>query len=68
MIDPAHKEWIDRANYTELLSRWRFASSGDSAFEGETGEYYIEVMKRRREEVGPEGAVLASKTVGWETR
>lgn len=68
MIDPAHKEWIDRSTYTELLARWRFASSGDPMFEGETGAYYIEVMKRRREEVGPAGAVLASKFVGWETR
>jgi len=66
MIAPEHKEWIDRSNYTELLRRLRFASSGDPMFEGETGAYYVEVMQRRREEVGPKGAVMASKIVGWE--
>lgn len=65
MIDPKLKEWIDSAPYIELLRKWRFAPSGDPLFEGETGTYYAEAMKRRRAEVGDAAHVSASKEIGW---
>lgn len=59
------KEWIDNANYEELLSRWRFAPSGSIWFQGEIGVYYKEVMKKKGEEIGNDARVQASKNIGW---
>ena len=62
----AQREWIDNATYTQLLGRWRMAPIGDAMFQGGTGDYYAEVMKRKREEVGPGAHVAASKAIGWD--
>jgi hypothetical protein len=59
------KNWIDNASYIALLSRWRFHPSGDPIFQAEIGEYYSEVMARKRGEVGDEAHVRASKAIGW---
>jgi len=59
------KQWIDNASYEQLLSRWRFAPIGDLMFQGEIGDYYAEVMKRKRAKVGNEEHVRASKSIGW---
>lgn len=59
------KAWIDRATYTQLLAKWRYASAGDPFFSGEVGQYYKQVMARRRQEIGQDAAVRASKAVGW---
>lgn len=61
------KDWIDNAEYEELLRRWRFSPSGDPMFMDEAGQYYKAVMAKRRAE--PEGQaehVRASKSIGWE--
>lgn len=60
------KAWIDMASYEALLSRWRFASVGDLIFQGEAGEYYKQVMARKRYEVGDHEHVRASKVIGWD--
>ena len=60
------KEEIDNASYEELLEKWRFAPSGDPAFQGEAGEYYAKVMFEKKELLLPGQAVAASKSVGWE--
>lgn len=67
-INPAHKKWIDEASYQALLERWRNAPVGDSIFQGATGDYYAEAMKKRRAEVGDDEHVRASKNIGWEGR
>ena len=59
------KQWIDNASYEQLLSRWRFAPVGDLMFQGEIGDYYTEVMKKKGEEVGNEERVRVSKNIGW---
>ena len=59
------KNWIDNASYEQLLSRWRFGTIGDPMFQGETGDYDCEVMKKKRGEVGNEEHVRASKSIGW---
>jgi len=59
------KKWIDTATYYQLLERWRMAPIGDQMFQGACGEYYAEVMQRRREEVGNDRHVAASKAIGW---
>ena len=66
-IDKDIKAWIDNASYMELLRRWRNAPAGtDPYFQGEAGKYYAAVMAQRRDEVGPEAAVHASKAIGWD--
>jgi hypothetical protein len=59
------KEWIDTASYEDLLRRWRFAPTGDPLFQNEVGDYYAEVMRRRRNEVGPAVHTATSKRIGW---
>lgn len=61
------KEWIDGATYEDLLARWRFSDAGSPWFVGEVGEYYQEVMKRRKAD-DPAEAVAASRRVGWTDR
>jgi len=57
------KEWIDSAPYKTLLCKWRFGLAGDPMFQGEAGQYYKDVMFRKRD-ADPEGAVKASKKIG----
>lgn len=66
MTEQEMKNWIDQASYEDLLARWRFAPAGSPWFAGEMGDYYSKVMLRKRDEIGPNGAVRASKVVGWE--
>ena len=55
---------IDSLSYEDLLSKWRFAPVGDPWMEGETGTYWAERMKiKRNEESNPSGV---SKNIGWE--
>ena len=58
------KQWIDDADYQTLLTRWRFGKVGMEIFQGDTGQYYKEVLARKRD-ADPEGAVRASKNIGW---
>lgn len=65
MNDAEMREWIDNASYEELLRHWRFALGGDPFFRGEVGNYYADVMARKRVEVGDAEHVRASKSIGW---
>lgn len=56
------KQWIDAASYEDLLVKWRFAAVGDPLFQGETGDYYAQVMAEKRKTANH---VQASKNVGW---
>lgn len=64
-MEKSHKDWIDSASYEELLRRWRNAPAGDTIFQGETGDYYSEVMAKKRSKVGGVEHVRASKSIGW---
>lgn len=57
--------WIDNASYEQLLQKNRFAPIGDLMMQGETGDYFIEMLRKRKAEVGHEAAVEASKRIGW---
>jgi len=65
MTNEEMKQWIDNATYTQLLSKWRFASIGDPFFQGEIGDYYSKVMSRKHEKVGDAEHTRASKSIGW---
>jgi dihydrodipicolinate synthase/N-acetylneuraminate lyase len=56
--------WIDHAGYEDLLRRWRFAAVGDVMFRGDTGDYYAKTMNEKKA-ADPDGAVAASKKIGW---
>jgi len=65
MIPQKTKDWLDTASYEELLTKWRFAPTGSPWFQGEVGTYFEKVMRKKKEEVGEEAAVRASKNIGW---
>ena len=55
-------DWIDKASYKELLRRWRFGTTGDPIFRGNTGKYYHKVMSEKKQHVDH---VAISKEIGW---
>lgn len=58
------KKWIDNATYEQLLQKVRFTPIGDPIFQGEVGQYFNEVMGKKRSE--HKDPVSASKKIGWE--
>lgn len=58
------KAKIDLMSYVELLRLWRFAPLGDPLFLGESGTYFKNRLLRLKAE-DPDGAVAASKQIGW---
>lgn len=65
MTEKQMMEWIDNADYIDLLRKWRFAEAGSPFFLGVVGEYYARTMVARRKQLGDEGVAAASKLVGW---
>ena len=65
-LTPENKAHIDSLSYTRLLSKWRFAPSGDPWFQGETGKYWGQRMKEKRDDVGPAEHTATSKRIGWD--
>jgi len=59
------KERIYEMDYRSMLFLWRNAPVGHPMFRGETGEYYSNVMAKKRKEVGDKAHVAASKSIGW---
>jgi hypothetical protein len=60
------KKYIDDLSYAALLSRWRFAPTGDKWFQDETGHYWGERMKELRDRPGGQDLhVATSKMIGW---
>jgi len=64
MTEVQMKDWIDNASYEDLLRRWRFAPVGDLYFQGSIGDYYAEVMNKKKNELPHEDQVRASKNIG----
>ena len=59
------KRAIGRMSYEELIRQWRFAPHDDPMFQGENGDYYRDVMGRKRDEIGQDAALEVSKRVSW---
>ena len=66
MVSDETKKSIDNMSYESLLSLWRNAKVGHPYFQGEIGDYYSKVMKKKREEVSNDEHVRASKNIGWD--
>jgi len=60
------KKWIETASYKQLLAKYRFAPIGDPFFCESTGDHFQKIMRIRRQMVGDEGHVAASKALGWD--
>jgi hypothetical protein len=56
--------WIDGASLEQLLSKWRFAPSGDPLLQGEVGEHFSKTMFAKRD-ADNAAWVAASKSIGW---
>lgn len=64
-INNTIKNWIDNANYLQLLEKWRNAPLGDPYFQGEEGKYYRKVMEQRKAALSQQEQVSTSKQIGW---
>ena len=61
------KEQIDNKTYEQLLRRWRNSPIGDEIFQGESGDYWADRMRKLRSEPnGNERHVAASKSISWD--
>lgn len=60
------KSAIDSLSYGDLLCKWRFAKIGDPMFDGESGTYFSERLKKLKEEVSISEHVSISKELGWQ--
>ncbi len=57
--------WIDNADYDDLLSKNRFAPSGSKFFQGKVGDYFLAKMKEVRAKIGDAEHSATSKRIGW---
>lgn len=64
-MTPEQRAWIDSATYEDLLHKHRFEPIGSPWFAGETGIYFENALLDKRAEVGVEGHIAASKSIGW---
>jgi hypothetical protein len=64
-LTPENKAYIDSLTYEQLLYKWRFTPTGDKWMQDETGGYWGQRMAELRA-ADPDGAVQASKQIGWE--
>ena len=60
-----NKAHIDSLSYAQLLTKWRFAPTGDPWFMDETGDYWKTRMAEKLEEIGSYKASQISKDIGW---
>jgi len=44
-------EWIKESSYEELLSKYRFSTSDNPFFQGEVGEYFVKMLKEKKEQL-----------------
>ncbi len=65
-MDEKTKQEIDNMDYESMLRLWRHAPVGHPMFQGETSQYYSKVMAEKKEKIGNEAHVRASKSIGWD--
>ncbi len=64
MNEQEMKAWIDAAGYEALLQKWRFAPVGSPYFQGDMGDYYAQVMEKKKAATPPGEQVRISKSIG----
>ncbi len=63
MNEKEMKNWIDKANYQELLRKWRYKPTGSPWFSGDVGKYYAAAMDKKKAETPLGERVRASKAI-----
>ena len=58
-------DWIDNADYEELLTKWRFAPTGDPFFDGNVGKHFVLVIQAKKAKIGDAEHTRISKKIGW---
>lgn len=66
MIDIKIKAEIDNMSYETMLTKLRFAPMGDKLFQGQVGEYFMELMKTRRDSISSSEHTQISKRITWD--
>jgi hypothetical protein len=59
------KDYIDSLSYYEMLRQWRFGSSDNTLFHGESGKYFAKRMGEKKNELSHDEQVATSKSIGW---
>jgi hypothetical protein len=59
------KKEIDNMTYEQMLSRWRFSPVGDQMFTEESGKYFAQVMREKKNNLSESEHVKVSKDLGW---
>lgn len=67
-LTTAVKAQIDALTYEQLLEGWRHTPVGDPLFQGESGRYWGQRLRKLREQLGNAQHVAASKRIGWVAR
>lgn len=57
--------WIDNADYKDLLRKWRFAPAGDPFFQNNMGIYYAANLGLKAQTLTEEQKAAISKDIGW---
>ncbi len=65
MNEQEMKDWIDGANYRQLLCKIRFEPANSKWFDGKIGNYFYIRFSRVKSQTSTEDRVSASKSMGW---
>lgn len=57
------KEWIDNANYEELLTKMKMAPVGSPFFGGKVGDYYLKKMREVRDSLSKSELTCISEKI-----
>ncbi|HMZ92971.1 MAG TPA: hypothetical protein PLD56_00480 [Chitinophagales bacterium] len=57
------KNWIDNADYEQLLYKWRYSIVGEQFFLSEIGNYYKSVMLEKKKSFIPKKIISVNKKV-----
>jgi len=63
-LTPQVKAYIDGLSVTHLIRNWRCSKFGDAWFQGESGDYWTDRMRKLMKE-DPQTYKKASDEVGW---
>ena len=59
------KAKIDIMSLREMLAKQRFAPIGDPLFQGDIGDYFLKVMREKKNAIGNDEWSNISRSVGW---
>lgn len=65
-LDVSTKKGIDNMTYRAMLELWRTAPMGHHLFQGQIGKYFKDIMNEKRKQIGQDGHVAFSKSIGWD--